>query len=111
MAYKERKDDRIHSLNLLSYTCLDHANNELSRGMGRTLDISENGILLETHVEIIENTNISISIGLKDEVIDIMGTVIYTRKEKDGKYQAGIEFKETDERAKQILNKYILLLK
>ena len=107
MAYIERKHERIRSLNLLNYDCLDHAGNVVSSGMGRTLDVSENGILLETRYEIAENTKISISIGLKDEVVDIVGNVIYSRQEQNDMFQAGVEFKATDAVASRVLNEYI----
>ena len=107
MAYIKRKHERIQSLNLLNYTCLDEVGNVVSSGMGRTLDVSENGILLETHYEIAENTDISISIGLKDEVVDIVGKVIYSRQEQNGVFQAGVEFQDADTIVKQVLNDYI----
>jgi hypothetical protein len=44
----KRKHERIQSLNL-SYICLDEDANIIKQGMGRTLNISESGILLETH--------------------------------------------------------------
>ena len=47
----KRKHERIQSLNL-SYICLDEDNNIVKQGMGRTLNISESGILLETHFPI-----------------------------------------------------------
>lgn len=107
MAYIERKHERIPSLNLLNYACLDHAGNVVTSGMGRTLDVSENGILLETYCEIPENTKMSISIGLKDDVVDIVGKVIYSRQEQKGMYQAGVEFEENDKVAMRVLNDYI----
>ena len=47
----KRKHERIRSLNL-SYICLDEEKNIVKQGMGRTLNLSESGLLLETHFPI-----------------------------------------------------------
>jgi hypothetical protein len=75
--------------------------------MGRTLNVSEDGILLETHVSIDPEYTIELAIGLEDELINIKGSIIYTKPGKDEKYQAGIEFLETDTATTEILKKYI----
>ena len=41
----KRRHTRYESLNL-SYVCLDENDNIIKQGMGRTLNISESGILL-----------------------------------------------------------------
>ncbi len=110
MAYKERQYNRVYSMNLINYTCLDEKGEAISRGMGRTLDVSNNGILLETHVQLPENEKISLSIGLKDELIDIVGKVAYSQEGKEGKFHAGIEFEEADDVAMETLDAYILAL-
>ena len=42
-----RKHPRFDSGNLLSYVCLDNQNKIVQQGMGKTIDVSEGGILLE----------------------------------------------------------------
>ena len=44
---EKRKHYRVDSLNLLSYTCQDEEGNLVKHGMGRTLNVSESGILLK----------------------------------------------------------------
>ncbi|MBA4367040.1 MAG: hypothetical protein C0403_05305 [Desulfobacterium sp.] len=105
---QKRKHDRIDSLNLLNYVCLDENNNEVNQGMGRTLNVSQGGILLETHVPLDKKHIISLSIGLEDEMVDIQGTIIYHREGEKGKSEAGIEFQDINETSFQILNRYII---
>lgn len=69
-----RKFERYDSLNLLSYECLDSENKTFKQGMGRTLNISEGGVLLETHEPLGIGDTLLISIGIKDEVIDVNTT-------------------------------------
>ena len=104
---EKRIDQRVESSNLLSYICLDENNHEMMQGMGRTLNVSEGGILLETHVLIDPKVTIELAIGLEDELINIKGSIIFTKPGKDDKYQAGIEFLETDTTTTEILKRYI----
>ena len=105
---QKRKHDRIGSLNLLNYVCLDENNEEVNQGMGRTLNVSQGGILLETHIPIDKNYIISLSIGLEEEMVDIKGKIIYNQNGKEGKFEAGIEFQDINEKSRKTLNRYIL---
>ncbi len=60
----KRTNQRVKSSNLLSYICLDEKNNEMMQGMGRTLNVSESGIMLETHVPIDPHYIVSLTIAL-----------------------------------------------
>ena len=106
---EKRQYHRIDALNLISYSCIDATENVVAQGMGRTLNVSEDGILLETHVSIDPKYAIELAIGLEDEVITIRGSIIYTNPGINDKYQAGIEFVEIDNATTDILKKYIKL--
>ncbi|MBW2321222.1 MAG: hypothetical protein JRF31_10385 [Deltaproteobacteria bacterium] len=68
---ERRKHSRIKALNLISYTCIDETDQVLSQGMGRTLNLSEDGILLETHVSVDPKHTVVMAIGLEDDLIDM----------------------------------------
>jgi len=104
---EKRHHPRISALNLISYSCIDETDRVVAQGMGRTLNVSEDGILLETHVAVDPNYFVLLAIGLEDEVVNIKGRVIHSASGKDEKFEAGIEFIKTDETAINILNKYI----
>jgi PilZ domain len=108
MVTNERRHcPRIKALNLISYGCIDETGKIVSQGMGRTLNISEEGILLETYVLIDPKYPISLSIGLEDELVNIKGKIVYSNPGKNDKFGAGIEFLEADEATIEILRKYI----
>lgn len=108
MGINERRHHRrINALNLISYNCIDATKNVVAQGMGRTLNVSEDGILLETHVSIDPKYTVELAIGLEDELINIKGSIIFSTPGKDEKYEAGIEFVETDDASIEILKKYI----
>ena len=70
----KRKHQRIPSLNL-SYICLDENNNIVKQGMGRTLNLSESGILLETHFPIELEYLVLMTIALKEDLLEIKGSL------------------------------------
>ncbi len=112
MPFKERKHNRIESFKLISYTCIDENNNVVSQGMGRTLNVSEGGILLETHVLVAVGTIVSLAIGLEDDLVNLSGKVMHNKPGKKGMFEAGIEFQPIpDQKTVRVLNKYIQAFK
>lgn len=108
---EKRKNHRINSQNLISYVCLDENDNPMRQGMGRTLNISEGGILLETHLPMDSRYILSFTISLEDETMAVKGRVIHNKKRKDGKFECGLKFFEIDESKKRILKQIVLMFK
>ena len=104
----KRKHERIDSLNLLNYKVIDQAGEQTSQGMGRTLNVSQGGILLETHISFPLGYHISLHIGLEDDMIEIKGKIVYCRESENRRYESGIEFFDITEDAMRVLNKYIV---
>jgi CheY-like chemotaxis protein len=97
----QRKDRRqyrrVKILNLLAYDCMDEDDNQLERGMGRVLDISRSGLLLESR-NLIESKNILLSTsGVQEDLIDIKGKVVYSRNSGYETCHTGVEFYASDE--------------
>ena len=104
----KRKHERIHSLNL-SYVCLDEEKNIIKQGMGRTLNLSESGLLLETHFPIESRHIVLMTIGLEEELLDISGKPIHIKANEDGTYEIGIEFFDVTEDKTLVLKRFIEL--
>jgi hypothetical protein len=102
----KRKHERIKSLNL-SYICLDENENIVKQGMGRTLNISESGILLETHFPIEPDHTIQLTVSLEENLLDIRGTPVHVRELEGGKFQIGIQFIDLDDNAADTLKQFI----
>ena len=102
----KRKHERIKSLNL-SYICLDEDENIINQGMGRTLNSSESGILLETHFPIEPNHLIQLAISLEEDLLDLKGKPIHVRSGEEGVYEIGIQFIDLDQSATKLLQKFI----
>ncbi|MGB5749633.1 MAG: PilZ domain-containing protein [Desulfobacterales bacterium] len=102
----KRKHERIQSLNL-SYICLDEDENVVKQGMGRTLNISESGILLETHFPIEPDHVVQLTISLEEDLLDLKGKPVHVRSSGEGKYEIGIQFVELDQNASGLLKKFV----
>ncbi|MBW1841539.1 MAG: PilZ domain-containing protein [Deltaproteobacteria bacterium] len=107
----QRTHHRINSLNLLNYVQFDEDDNAVRQGMGRTLNVSESGILLETHVALDLNAMVLLTIGLEEDLVDVRGEVLHSKPGEEEKYEAGIRFIEPDETAQQILQIYVKMFK
>lgn len=93
MVTKEnRKNVRVNSVNLLNYVYFSDDQVKESQGMGRTLNLSEGGILLETPSCLKENLEVSLNIGLKEEILCVSGKVIYANADDNGLCKSGIHF-------------------
>ena len=104
---EHRKHKRIDSTNLLNYICLDDEGNAFAQGMGRTLNVSESGILLETHAPLEPNTTVSLTIGMEEDIIDIRGTSVYSQENDGGGFETGIEFIDIEPDELTVLRKFI----
>jgi len=102
-----RKNLRTDSLNLLSYHCVDENGDIVMQGVGRTLNISEGGILLETHVSIDPELAVSLFIAMEEDLVDVKGRVIHSSVNKNGKFNTGIAFAENNETTRQIIEKSV----
>ena len=102
----KRKHERIRSLNL-SYVCLDEDQNIVKQGMGRTLNISESGILLETHFLIELQHIVQLTVSLEEDLLDLKGKPVHVQSIDGGKFQIGIEFVDLDANATKMLKKFI----
>jgi hypothetical protein len=104
----KRIDPRIQSSNLISYVCHDEDDYVLKQGMGRTLNISEGGILLETHVPIATHTVVTLTIALEDEIMEFRGRITHSDKREDGSFTSGIEFIEMNEEKRRFLEQCVV---
>ena len=105
--HDKRKHNRYHSLNLIHFNCLGMDRQVAKQGMGRTLNVSESGILLETNFRLAEREKVTLSIGLADETVNLEGIVVRSKPGEPERFESGIEFLAIDERDQAILNRYI----
>ena len=110
MSEEQRKNPRYDSLNL-SYVCEDANGVVLQEGMGRTLNISENGILLETTCHNTPNNTLTLEVALEDDIIHVRGKIIHCHEGQKGLYKTGIFFLEHDADDLSVLKRFISIFK
>lgn len=96
---------RKNALHLLDYLIIDQHGLQTTYSMGRTLDVSVNGLKLETTQKISKGDTLLITVGLENDLIDLRGEVIHTET-IDERHIAGIEFRDISEDGKRIFKKY-----
>ncbi len=110
MTNKERrKYKRKDTLNLLDFVILDENGGTVDQAMGRTLNASESGILLETTIPLKTDQIIVLTIGIEENLVDLQGQVVYT-KEVGNLFQSGINFLKIDKHGLVILREYLAAL-
>jgi c-di-GMP-binding flagellar brake protein YcgR len=95
---EKRKHPRVDITNLISYRCLDGSGNLKQEGRGKSINISQGGILIETHDPFEWQDTLSLSIDIEDESVNIKGKVVYCNASNFGKYRTGIQFLETNKK-------------
>ena len=108
---EQRKFERKDSLNILNYVILGDKDEHIENGMGRTRNISEIGFLLETPNPLSIGQTILITVGLKEDVVELKGKVTHTKLFAEKMFCSGIEFMEIDENGMRVLNNYLEVLK
>ncbi len=105
--YERRRHLRVKANNLLTYACYDKSGRKVEQGMGRTLNVSESGILLETHVPIDEDHIVAVTIALDEDLISIEGSVARCLEGPDGRFESGIQFSDITDTETIVLMEYI----
>jgi len=103
----KRAHRRVDSFNLLAYVCLDPDNEVVKQGMGRTLNVSQSGILLETHQAMDPFYHVMLTIGFEEDLIDLRGKIVYCRPGSGNRFETGIHFFDVADDQIALLEKYI----
>lgn len=94
---EKRKHPRVKTENLVSYVYIDDRGNEIEEGIGRTINVSLGGILIETNKPIGTQDILLMTIGIDDEIMNMKGKVVYCMAEDSGIFRTGIQFLEAKE--------------
>ena len=106
---ERRKHVRVETSNLISHESIGKKGQIVSRSMGKALNVSQSGILLETPHPI-EADNVSLmTVDLENNLIEMTGRLIYCRETDSGMYQAGFSFMGPDEETAKFAVKLIKL--
>ena len=102
-----RKYARVDVYSFISYVCIDKDGNLIDQRMGVALNISQNGVLLETGHQLESNFISLMFVDLDETLAEIAGEIIYTRENGSGMFLNGIRFGGTHEENIQFAKKLI----
>jgi len=107
MGMEKRDTGRMHTKNLLDYVVVSEAGQILDQGLGRTLDVSEGGLLMETPVSIAAGRTLQVTLGLGNDMVEVSGRVVRSAHSVGDFYATGVEFSAMDPRRREVLLKYL----
>lgn len=88
---ERRSSERFATLNFIYYTLPGCAEGEVEY-MGRTLDASKRGLLIQTHVSLAIGQRVLLSVGLGENIVELGGKVVHCVVDESGMSRSGIEF-------------------
>ena len=89
-AIDQREYPRVEACNLISYAAINQGGTLSRHRMGRALDVSQNGICLETAGQV-HSEYISLMTSDVDQMlVEIKGRVAYSQKNGSSMYRTGI---------------------
>jgi hypothetical protein len=89
---ERRKYPRVETRNLISYVSIGDNGAIKGQSMGKALNISQNGIFLETTRLIFSESISLMSVDVDNHLIEIWGKVVYSMEYGSGKFGNGIRF-------------------
>jgi hypothetical protein len=105
--FERRRADRRYSLNFLEFAVVGENGEVLFREMGRTLNVSSAGIKLETPALLEAGQMVQVTLGLKDDMIDLTGKVAHIKVVGPEMFSAGIQFTQLNDEGRRVLNRYL----
>jgi hypothetical protein len=87
---ERRRYPRVKTCNLISYMAMKEDGKVIDIGMGRALNISQNGIFLETPRLVFGDYISLMSVDSDNNLIEIKGEVVYSGTDRSGMFGNGI---------------------
>ena len=104
--FERRKTERRYALNFLDYEILGDAGEVVGRGLARTLNVSEDGLRLETGLFFEPGQRLRITLGLDNDLVQVTGRVVNSQPENDELCSSGILFIELEDLDRQTYQKH-----
>jgi c-di-GMP-binding flagellar brake protein YcgR len=110
MVVERRRHYRVDSINLLTYSCYDGEDRLVEQGMGRTLNVSKSGILLETSTILDMGSIVYVTIAFDEDLVEIKGRVVrHIEGQEENLFDMGIEFLDLDAEKIEYIDRYVEL--
>jgi len=104
---KTRKSQRVAKLLFTEVTPFTEGGAQGTPSMGRSINVSEGGILMELPAAMPFEIPINVALGIEDDVVRIKGKLAHYHKNDDGTIEIGVEFIEPSEEDMALVRKVV----
>ena len=94
---------RVNGINLTAVELFGDLGELAEEAIGRTLNVSEGGMLLEMVKPLPLLSKVTLSVGIGDTVAHVKGEVVHLRKNEEGRIETGIQFIGVTEETRKII--------
>jgi hypothetical protein len=109
--FERRRAERRYAMNFLDYEIVSAEGATVGRGLARTLNVSATGLLLETGQFFEPGQALRITLGLANELVQLVGRVVHAQPVNDELCSAGVQFVEFDQADRQLYQRYFEALR
>lgn len=109
--FERRRAERRYAMNFLDYEIVSPDGETIGRGLARTLNVSASGLLLETGQFFETGQVLRITLGLENDLVQVVGRVVHAEPVDDNLCSAGVQFVEFAENERQTFQLYFQRLR
>jgi len=91
--FDQRRYPRVPIDNQITYALVDEQGDEMGRGLGRALNVSQGGILIQTSRPVTSKYIFLVCTDLRSNFIENIGKVVFSNENEDGTFNTGISFR------------------
>jgi hypothetical protein len=105
---ERRRHPRISTLNAVTYLLYDRKGKMVSKGRGHTINLSQDGVMLETRTAIDGVFIVLMAIDLNGRELTIKGRVAHTRGDSaSGRFLSGIKFTDPQDKQREVIVAFV----
>lgn len=105
---RQERKKRLESLNLVSFSHRGKDGKLDLEGVGRTLDLSEGGILLEVTSSVPQISEVlDITIGIRQDIIKVHGRIVHQRQMDNDHFAVGLSFTDLSPTGRSIITRFL----
>jgi len=108
MTEERRRHSRYGALNLLHFSA-PPGDRPVIQGMGRTLNVSQTGLSLETHTPMEPGQRIALTVGLQEDLVVWEGRVVHCAQGPESAWVVGLVLDAMPESSREAFHRYIAL--
>ena len=91
-AMERRRFPRVSTDNPVTYALINERGSNIGQGIGRAINVSQSGILLETYEFIGSKYIFLVSTDIDEKLVEIVGKVVFSREMSRSVFNSGIHF-------------------